>query len=182
MLKVGITGNIASGKSQVEKMIKDFGYKVFDLDKTTHFLYENSDCLKKKLSLEFDTFERSEVSKIVFDDSEKLKKLENIIHPLIKDEMFKIFEENKNENKIFVSGALIFESGFNKFFDKIIFVDANSKTRLERLKSRNNLSEKEALKRICAQQNNKDKADIIIENNGSLEELKNKVTKALGLL
>ncbi len=182
MLKVGITGNIASGKSQVEKIISDYGYRVFDLDKTTHSLFENSEILKNKLKLEFDTFERSEVSKIVFDDKNKLKTLENIIHPMIKDEMFKIFDENKGQDKIFVSGALLFESGFSKFFDKTIFVEADTKLRLERLMKRNNLSETEALKRINSQQNNKHLADILIQNNGTIDELKQRVKEALKLL
>ena len=182
MLKVGITGNIASGKSIVERVISEFGYKVFDLDKTTHSLFENSDILKQKLKQEFDTFERSEVSRIVFDDEKKLKKLESIIHPMIKDEMFGIFDKNKDEKKIFVSGALLFESGFSKFFDKIIFVDADFKLRLERLMKRNGLDENEALKRINAQVDNKHLADIIIANNGTIDELENKVTEVLKLL
>ncbi len=182
MLKVGITGNIASGKSQVEKIISDCGYKVFDLDRTTHFLFENSEVLKNRLKLEFDTFERSRVSKIVFDDKNKLKTLENIIHPMIKDEMFKIFDENKEQDKIFVSGALLFEAGFNKFFDKTIFVEADKKLRLKRLMERNGLSEVEALKRINAQKNNKHLADILIQNNGTIEELNKRVKEALKLL
>lgn len=182
MLKVGITGNIASGKSQVEKIISDCGYKVFDLDKTTHSLFENSEVLKKKLKSEFDTFERTEVSKIVFNDKNKLKTLENIIHPMIKDEMFKIFDENKTQDKLFVSGALLFESGFSKFFDKTIFVEADPKLRLERLMKRNNLSETEALKRINSQQNNKHLADIIIQNNSTIDELKQRVKEVLKLL
>lgn len=182
MIKVGIAGNIASGKSQVEKIIANNGYRVFDLDKTTHSLYENSDVLKSKLKLEFDTFERCEVSKIVFEDKDKLKTLENIIYPMIKDEMFKIFDENKEQEKIFISGALLFETGFNKFFDKIIFVEAEPEIRLARLMKRNNLTENEALKRINAQINNKHLADIVVENDGTIDELELKVKEVLKLL
>ena len=182
MLKVGITGNIASGKTQAEKIISEVGYKVFDLDKITNNLYLTSEDFKKKIKLEFGTFEKAEISKIVFNNNEKLKKLEDIIHPILKDETLRIFEENKNEDKVFISGALLFEANFDKLFDKIIYIDADLILRKERLIKRNNLSEIEALKRINAQQNNSFGADFVIKNNSDLDEFKNKIKEVLKLL
>ena len=181
MLKIGLTGNIASGKSTTEKILENLGYKVVDLDKVSHFLLEN-DCAKAILN-EFNTIERKKLADIVFKDKEKLKKLENIIHPEIKKYIQNFFLENKNEQLVFVSGALIFEAGFNNLFDKIIFVDAPVDLRLKRLMKRNNLDKKAAILRISAQtENYKNKADIIIQNDKTESELVNQVKYAIKLL
>ncbi len=172
MNKIGLTGNISSGKSEVEKIISNLGYKVIDLDKVVHNLYDESD-IKEKLYETFLTSNRKEIAKIVFNDKNKLKKLEEIIHPILK----KYIQNLDNKETTFVSGALLYEAHFDELFDKIIFVDANLDIRLKRLMKRNNLTKKEALKRILVQNSdNIKKADYVIENNSNLEELKQKVT------
>ena len=175
MNKIGLTGNIASGKSEVEKILSDLGFCVIDLDKVTHKLYQN-DTIKTKLEEVFKTSDRNSIAKIVFDDKTKLKNLEEIFHPILKE-----YITNIKSNKItFVSGALIYEAKFDSLFDKIIFVTADFDIRLKRLMMRNNLSKEEAIKRISSQ-NSKyiSKADYIIENNTTKEELKQKVTVLL---
>ena len=123
MLKIAITGNIASGKSTVEKLIEDNGYKVYDTDKIAHKILENSAEVKEA----FGTTNRKEIAKIVFTNPEKLQILESIIHPKVKEEILKIF--NTNENIIFISVPQLFETGFNHLFDKIIFVTADENIR-----------------------------------------------------
>jgi len=178
MLKVGITGNIASGKTQIENIIKQFGYSVFDLDLISHKLLVENEEIKEKIILEFQTLDRKELSKIVFSDKNKLKKLEEIIHPELKKFCLKTFK--KDEKIIFISGALLYEAGFSELFDKIIFIDSKKEIRLKRLMERNSLSKKEALLRLEFQNtNNKSKADYIIENNNSLNELKVKINSIL---
>ena len=178
MIKIGLTGNIASGKSTVEALIAEIGYKVVDLDKVSHELLETV-CKEEVLNI-FKTTERKELSKIVFNDKNELKKLENIIHPKLKEYILKYFEENKTEEKVFISGALIYEAGFDKLFDKIIYVDSNKNLRLKRLMERNFLDEKTALIRINAQNDNfKNNADFIIDNNGDLRSLRENVAKIL---
>ncbi len=167
MLKIAITGNIASGKSLFEKRLKTLGYKVLCLDEVTHFLYENSSVLKEFLLKNFNTLERKKVAAIVFNDGVRKKKLEDFIYPLILDEMNRFFAENEGEKILFVSAALLFETGLDKYFDKTVLITTDEKIRLERLMKRNSLTEKEALVRIKSQGNEDTKiqqADYVIEN------------------
>ena len=177
MLKVGITGNIASGKSIVENIIKNKGYLVFDLDVISHNLLNENNEVKTLVLKEFNTLDKKEIAKIVFRDNAKRKKLENIIHPKLKEFCFDIFK--KNEKIVFISGALLYEAGFDEFFDKIIYIDADKNTRLARLIKRNNLSKQDALLRINSQKDNKSRANFIIENNSSIDELEIKVNSIL---
>ena len=175
MLKIGLTGNIASGKSEVEKILSEMGYSVYDLDIITHELY-NEENIKKQIINEFNTLDRSEIAKIVFSNKNKLKHLETIIHPELK----KFILNLKSDEIVFISGALIYEAGFDCLFDKIIFVDSSYETRFLRLKKRNNLSDEEAKIRMDIQNpDNKSKADFIIENNSTIDSLKKQVTETL---
>ena len=178
MLKIAITGNIASGKSTVEKIIENNGYKVYDTDKIAHKILENSEEVKKA----FKTVDRKEIAKIVFSSPEKLKLLESIIHPKVKEEILKIF--NSEEKLVFISIPQLFEAGFDTLFNKIIYVTANRALRLERLIKRNNLTIEEAEIRINAQvdTNKIEKSDYIIENNTDLADLQNKVKEVLELI
>jgi len=177
MLKIAITGNIASGKSLFEKYLVEAGYKVLCLDEVTHFLYKNSDELKIFLKEKFNTDERALVASIVFEDTKLKKELEDFIFPLILDKMNNFFIQNQSEKFLFVSAAILFEAGFDKYFDKVVFISADIKTRLQRLQKRNNLSYKDALLRISSQDDENSKiakSDFAIDNSGTKEELKEK--------
>ena len=184
MIKVAITGNIASGKSEVENKIRDLGYLVFDADNIAH------SCLKKNKNIIVSTFgseillngeiSREKLGDIVFNDKDNLQKLNNIIHPEVIKEISTLFELYKDENYLFVSIPLLFEAKMENMFDRIIFVYANDTIRLERLMKRNNLNKADALKRINSQQSQTEKitkSDFIIKNEGSLEDLELQVNK-----
>lgn len=176
MLKVAITGNIASGKSLFESFLKNLGFKVLCLDNVTHLLYENSDVLKDFLLKKFNTISRAEISKKVFKNPSLKSELEKAIYPLILDEMEKFFIENKSEKYVFVSAAVLFEAGFKQYFDKIIFIKADENIRLQRLMDRNNLSKDEAKIRIKSQKPEDEKiklSDFVIDNSGTVLELEN---------
>ncbi len=166
MLKIAITGNIASGKSEVEKIIAQ-DFPVFDADKIAHKFLGNVD--------------RRALGEKVFSDPVARKKLEEYIHPKVKDEILKIFSESQDKC-VFVSIPLLFETGFDKLFDKIIFVQCDDKLRLERLMKRNNFTKEQALKRMNAQmpQDEKiNKSDFVIHNNSTKEELDEQVNELL---
>ena len=166
MLKIAITGNIASGKSEVEKIIAQ-DFPVFDADKIAHKFLGNVD--------------RRALGEKVFSDPVARKKLEEYIHPKVKDEILKIFSESQDKC-VFVSIPLLFETGFDKLFDKIIFVQCDDKLRLERLMKRNNFTKEQALKRMNAQmpQDEKiNKSDFVIHNNSTKEELAEQVNELL---
>ena len=174
MIKLGLTGNIASGKSQVEKILEKKGYKVFDLDIVAHNFLENN----SEIYNHYKTLDRKKIGNIVFSDDNEKKFLENIIHPMLYN--FILEEFKKDYDKIVISGALLYEAGFDKLFDKIIFIDAPYELRLQRLMNRNNLNEVDAKKRLNCQNNeNKKYADIIINNSGSLNELENTINSIL---
>ncbi len=178
MLRIGITGNIASGKSAAEDFIRDAGFKVYDTDKIAHEILENSKEVKQAFSnfdiLSNGEIDRKKLAKIVFSDKKQLEKLEKIIHPEVKKEILKIFSLSGNEKAVFISVPQLFEAGFESLFDKIIFITAEKSLRLTRLMKRNNLTEEEALLRINAQQGEDKKttqSDYIIENNSTPEVL-----------
>ena len=180
MLKIAITGNIASGKSHIEKYLKNSGFKTLCLDDVTDEIYTNDCNFKKKLIEIFNTSDKSKISKIVFDDKDKLRKLENLIYPQITELLFAFFNKNCSEKFVFVCAPMLFEAGFDKLFDKIIYVKADYDIRLRRLLKRNNYSLEYAKKRIDAQLQDDfklKKADFIIENNGTVDELDKKCEK-----
>ena len=180
MIKVGLSGKIASGKSEIEKMLQNMGYLVFDLDKISHSLFDDEP-IKNKILNTFKTLDRKEIGKIVFNDNTRKEKLEEIIYPKLKEIIFELFEKYKEEKAIFISGALLFKSGFYKFFDKTIFIEADDEIRLKRLIKRNNLELTEAKARLNLQ-DDKTFADFIIENNKDKEKLNNELNKVLKTL
>ncbi len=183
MLKIAITGNIASGKSLVEDFLIKLGYKVIDSDKIVHNILENDNKAIKKIKELFSTddilnvkgnISRDKLGKVVFSNIEKKKALEKIIHIIVKEKIDNFFELNKEEKFVFVSVPLLFEANFDKFFDKIIFISAPEDIRLSRLINRNKYSIEYAKKRIQSQAREEDKikkSDFVIYNKSDLKTL-----------
>lgn len=177
MLRVAITGNIASGKSTVEKILTQKGFSVLDTDKVTHKLLncdEVFDAFKGFDVVENGQISRQKLGQIVFNNNDLLKKLEQILHPKIQTEIENFFKEHKSEKVVFVSIPQLFEANMENLFDKIILITADDNIRLQRLVDRNGFDKDYAQKRINAQIPQEEKikkSDTIINNNGTLDEI-----------
>lgn len=183
MIKIAITGNIASGKSAAEEILKKKGYEVLDTDDVSHKLLENKKT-KTQIINEFEHFDilennkisRHKLGKIIFSDTQMRLKLESILHPLIKKEIGRFFRRCKadGEKIAFVSVPLLFEAKMEKLFDKIVLVHADTEYRLQRLVNRNNLTIEQAKNRIKIQMPQDEKlklSDYVIYNNKRTKEL-----------
>lgn len=181
---LGLTGSIGSGKSTVSKLLKKNGFIIYDADIIAKdFL--NSNIVKKELSEKLGAdfldekgeIKKEVLKKEVFNKRDKLKILNEIIHPKV----IKYFEEisKVKEEKIKVFDIpLLFEVGLDKVCDKILVVDIDEKIQIERVSKRDNLSKEFVKKIIDSQMDKKEKvkrADYIIDNNGTLQELENQV-------
>ncbi|MDR3214936.1 MAG: dephospho-CoA kinase [Bacilli bacterium] len=176
---IGITGNIASGKSLISDYLNDLGYKIIDTDVITNELYAHNLYLKAALINLFtdeiinnNQINKTMIAKIVFSDLNKLKQLNDLIHPLIKKETIRqindYFNNNPQSELIFVVVPLLYETNFNKIVNKVIFIKVDDKLQIERLMKRNNLTKKDALLRIKTQIKQElkiSKADYVIDNN-----------------
>lgn len=177
MIKVAVVGNIASGKTEFEKYLFKNDYVVFDTDVIAHDILIDKPDVAKAFE-DYDVFEhgrlsREKLGKLVFDNKELKEKLEEIVHPLILDELEKVFVTYGDEEYVFVSVPLLFEVGWEKIFDKIIFIKSDDEIRLKRLMERNGYTAEYAKKRMNSQLPQEEKiakADIVVENNLSKEE------------
>lgn len=194
MLKVGITGNIASGKSEVEKILITKNYSVLDTDEVSHNLLLNKDIKTEIIStfkvydvLDGEELSRQKLGQLVFANESLRQKLENILHPQIIKEVkhFFVEKETAGERIVFVSVPLLFEAKFENIFDKIILIYSDDNIRLERLIKRNELPLEYAQNRLKIQISQDEKislADYVIYNNKSLADLKNNVEDIIKLL
>jgi len=190
MIKIALTGNIAAGKSVVEKFLRDLNYPVIDTDKVVHDLFVNSEELNIQLREAFgrydictnDLIDRKKLAKVVFSNAKLLKRLEEITHPYIIDEVLKFFEQHENENFTFVAVPLLYEVNWGYLFDKVILVAADDEIRMHRLMFRRNLSQEDALKRMNAQIPQEEKikfADYVIYNNTNYVDLSRQINDVL---
>ncbi len=191
MIKTAISGNIASGKSQVEKVLRSKGFKVIDTDKVNHFILASDISAIKEIKEAFKDddvldeqgfISREKLGKIIFSAGSKKLKLENILHKRIFAKVNEFFEENAKEDIVFVSVPLLFETGQESMFDKIIFISADEDVRLKRLMQRNNYSQSDAKVRILSQQSEEEKikkSDYIIYNNSDFLSLNRQIAEIL---
>ena len=188
MKKIAICGNIASGKTTVQKFLEGKGYKVLDTDEVSHELLtiKNKELFEtfKHLDVFGDNgeFSRYKVGQLIFSNEEYRKKIAEIMHPQIAREIEKFFDENKSEELLFVGIPLLFEANMQGMFDKILFVYTDDDIRLKRLLARNNYTLTHAKARMNSQMTQEKKiqmSDYVVNNNGDLEELYKNLFKLL---
>lgn len=188
---LGLTGGIGSGKSTVSKIFLSMGIKVFDADLIAKDILETEQVkeeIKEKLGKEFinlksNSVDKELLKKEVFNNSKKLNILNGIVHPRVVDIYIKKYLEFKGKKEIVIFDVpLLFEVNLERYCDKVIVVDIDLKVQIERIKNRDNIDVALINKIIAAQMSREErnmKADILIENNGSLEELKQKIEKII---
>lgn len=176
MLKLGLTGNIASGKTVCENIFKNYGIKVISADDIVHDLLNNDkNIIKEVINIfpnldifENNTLSRKKIAKIVFENNDLRKKLEQIIHKEVIKKINNFFFVNHNEKIAIASVPLLFEAKLENLFDIIIFVQADENIRLKRLMNRNKYNKEFAKKIMNAQINENLKiplSNFIIQNN-----------------
>jgi len=191
MLKVGLTGSIAVGKSYVCEVFRELGAFVLDADHTAREVVAPGtlgwqliiERFGSNILLPNNEIDRAKLGAIVFADEQKRQLLNSIVHPLVietqKDWLLEREAESPDGIAV-IDAALMIESGGYRRFDKIIVVWCDSAIQLQRLMTRNNLSEPEALKRINAQMPQDEKkryADFTIDTSGGFELTRERTTK-----
>ncbi len=191
MIKIGLTGGIGSGKSVVAEILKNLGYQVFNSDEIARKILQNEKEVHQKIRAVFgneifaDEIPSSEkIANIVFSQPEKLKSLNEIIHPKVA-EAFTEFCKNTDEKIVFKEAAILIESGAYKEMDKMIVIEAPIEKRIERVLLRDKTDRESVEKRMKNQLNDEERnkfADFLIINddhhallpqiNRILEELK----------
>ncbi len=179
MIRIGITGSLASGKSTVTKYLKK-KYPIFSADLIVKNLYKKKFYLKmlqKKFKINRPSNIKDQIKKIVLDKKNNLKLLEKITHPLVRLEMKKFIQKNKNKKIIILEIPLLVESKLMKYFDVVIFISASKRNRLKRyLKKGGKKSIFLALdKRQIKEDVKKKYCDHIIVNNKSFIFLNKKI-------
>ena len=188
MLRYGLTGGIASGKSTVAKMLCEHGFAVLEADRIAHQVIEPGQPAYAEVISKFGTeildadkrINRSRLGAIVFNDREKLNQLNAIVHPRVEQEMIRQFaelERSGRQTAAFVEAALIFEANLHKRLDGVAVAWSLPEQQLARLIERG-LSEAEARKRIAMQMPVQEKLAIAsdkIDCSGALEETRRQV-------
>jgi dephospho-CoA kinase len=183
MLKVGLTGSIAVGKSYVCEVFRDLGAFVLDADETARDVVAKDTVGLKRIVENFGDeilqkngeLDRAKLAREVFTDEAKRQLLNSIVHPLVIDaqNVWLAARETENANGIaIVDAALMIESGGYKRFDKLIVVWCETAVQLQRLMTRNGLSTQEAQKRIDSQMPQDEKkryADFLIDTTDGFE-------------
>lgn len=187
-IKIAITGGIGSGKTALINLIKEMGYPVFSCDEICKRLYKKRKVLKKIKTLfptaikgkVFLKADKKEISRLTFADEKKNQSLKELLHPLIMESLIKNMD--KRAGLTFGEVPLLFEGGFEKSFDKVIVVKRDREKRIDGASKRSNLTREETEK-IMLSQVDYDSLDlspyIVIENNGTLEDLKEKLSSII---
>lgn len=183
MLRVGLTGSIAVGKSYVSTVLVESGCHLIDADQVARNVVEPGTVGLRAVVEAFGaqvlntdgTLDRSRLGAIVFDDAEKRVQLNAILHPLIisaQDEEVRCIEAQDPLGIVVVDAALMIETGSYRRFDKLVVVHCRPDVQLERLVKRDKLSHDEAARRIAAQMPQEEKmryADYLIDTSDGFE-------------
>lgn len=182
--RFAITGGIGSGKSVFSQILREKGYPVFSCDEIYAVLRTEESYLSALKELFPDcvkdgVLEKAALAARVFSDENELARLNALSHPLI---MKRLFERMQQEPVAFAEVPLLFEGGYEGQFDGVIALVRDRNERIRNVMRRDGLTEQEVLARISRQADEKtayEKSCLIVENNGTLNDLKNKAEDVL---
>lgn len=192
---IGLTGGIGSGKTTIAKMFSKFeNVVIYFADDEAKKLMNTSEKIVSKLKEEFSDqvyinggLNRPFLASIVFKDKEKLKKLNEIVHPVVHEHLQSFINTHKEKEYILYENAILFENGSHKLCNKIITVSAPEKLRIERVMKRDEVTEEDVTNRIRNQWSEEKKtiqSHYVVHNVDVIEvkqfvkEIHNKLTKS----
>jgi dephospho-CoA kinase len=190
-MNIGLTGGIATGKSTAARLLTERGAVVVDLDRIAREVVEPGQPALQQIAerfgpsvlLEDGALDRKKLGAIVFSDAAERKALETITHPAIRAVMkarMTHYETTEPDKLVVVDVPLLYESKLEGYFEQVMVVYVPRPTQLRRLMERDGLSAEEADKRLQAQmdiEEKKQRADILIDNSGSLAETAEQIAR-----
>jgi dephospho-CoA kinase len=189
MVKVGLTGGIGSGKTTVSNFLLEYGIPVYNSDSQGKKLMNtNLELINDIVNIFGESVYNNGIlntnllSSIVFSDPEKIKQLNNLVHPKVAEDFNQWVGKNNNQPILIKEAAILIESGAYLNMDKIILVISKKSNRIKRVSKRDNSDLESIEKRINFQLTDDEKiqyADYIIENNSSLDDLKHEVLRVI---
>lgn len=195
MIKVGLTGGIGSGKSTISKMLILAGFPVIDADTIAKLTLDKYPEILQRVRVEFGEgffdwrgeFRRKEFGNHIFRFPKQRKKYEDIIMPYIKREIFEALKEyeKKKTPLVILDAPTLIEQELDGEMDFVILVWVDSNTQVQRIRLRDKLARDEIINRVNAQyslEKKKEACDILIDNNGSLENTSNQVNGIIAFL
>lgn len=177
MIKVGLTGNIGSGKSLVCEAFKALGISVFNADLEARKILNSKEVIQdiiqifgEDVLLNKKEINRKKLAAIVFNSKQELEKLNQLIHPILRQNFLVWCYEHKEESYIIQEAAILFENNFHSLMDKVITVSAPLDIRLKRVMERDGANEEDVLARMNHQWLDGKKeslSDFVINNDGT---------------
>jgi len=188
VLKVGLTGGIGSGKSEVAKLLAEHGAVVIDADALARQVVEHGteglaavvDAFGKDVLRRDGSLDRERLGSVVFKDETLLRRLESIVHPLVGKRTAELMDAALEDAVVIYDVPLLVEKDLAGAYDVVVVVDAPEEVRLERLEATRAMSRDDARDRMAAQASREDRlaaADEVVDNAGSLDELRAQVEK-----
>jgi len=186
VLKVGLTGGIGSGKSEVSARLGERGAVVIDADKIAREVVEPGTPGLAAVVAEFGedvllpdgALDREKVGRIVFADAERLAALNAIVHPLVGERMQELMDAAPAGAVVVYDVPLLAENGLAPMYDEVVVVDAPEETQLDRLVARRGMTEEDARARMANQASRDERRAVathVIDNSGTLDDLKAQV-------
>ncbi|WP_433478521.1 dephospho-CoA kinase [Spirillospora sp. CA-142024] len=186
MLKVGLTGGIGSGKSEVSARLAGRGALLIDADRIAREVVEPGTPGLAAVVAEFGedvllpsgALDREKVGRIVFGDRDRLAALNAIVHPLVGERMQELMDAAPADAVVVYDVPLLAENGLAGMYDEVVVVDAPEEAQLDRLVARRGMTEEDARARMANQASREERRAVathIIDNSGTLDDLKAQV-------